>query len=115
MTIAEQAHAKVAKEREALMTKARVVVEEEWRQRFIEDYHLTDQRRQFHADHMAAVRRAEADKVKKVDDTLDRIIGPVKKKRGRPVGRKNKPKPELVAPTQIGHVPDDDLILPRKK
>jgi hypothetical protein len=115
MTIAEQAHQKIAQEREQLMTKAEAEIEAEWQRRFAADAIQTKKDRQFHDDHMAAVRRAEADKVKKVDDTLDRIIGPIKRGRGRPKGTKNKPKQGFVIPSAIGHIPDDDLILPRGK
>ena len=112
-SLAEQAHNKVAQEREDLLVKARAEVDADWKRRFAEDAIRTKQERQFHEDHMAAVRRAEADKAKKVDDTLDRIIGPTKRGRGRPKGVKNKPK--VVTPSAIGHIPDDDLVIPRGK
>ena len=135
MTIAEQAHKKIAQEREDLLVKARAEVDADWKRRFAEDAIRTKQERQFHEDHMAATRRAEADKAKKVDRVLDRIVGTSsldeievgdlaiadqirvanlpKRGRGRPKGVKNKPK--VVTPSAIGHIPDDDLVIPRGK
>lgn len=40
-------------------------------------------------------------------------ITTIKRKRGRPVGSKNKAKPELVKPSLIGHIPPDDFIVRR--
>ena len=50
----------------------------------------------------------------KLDRVLDSMIGEAKRGRGRPKGSKNKPKPELVKPSLIGHVPQNDLILLRR-
>lgn len=41
------------------------------------------------------------------------VIKPAKK-RGRPAGRKNSPKAELVKPSLIGHLPVNDLIINRQ-
>lgn len=44
-------------------------------------------------------------------DTIKIIVA--KRKRGRPKGSKNKPKPTLIRPELVGHIPEDDLIVRR--
>ena len=106
--LTKEAQEQIARDRAALMSQAVKEVAEMWNEKIAKSDARAAMDRQLHRDHMEAKHRADADKV---DKTLDRIVG--KKQRGRPKGSKNKPKPELVKPAQIGHIPDDDLIIRR--
>ena len=104
-SLAEEAHKRIAEERDALMIKARNEVDAEW-ERKINQANLDISRSQrLHKDIMDAARRSEQ-LDRKADETFDRIVG--RKKRGRPLGSKNKPKVEFV-----GTEPEDDLIIRR--
>lgn len=50
----------------------------------------------------------------KLDRVLDSMVGKPAKKRGRPLGSRNKPKPPDTRPGYIGHIPEPaDLIFGR--
>lgn len=109
LSVAQQAHKNIVVERERLLAKARAEVEAEWAERIKRNDKEVAIARQIRQDHVAALRRVEAERSsQKLDRVLDGIVGKPKRGRGRPKGSKNKPKTEIV-----GSIPGDDLIVRR--
>lgn len=108
-----ETHERIAREREAL--------KERFRKEFghtpkgeAMPHHFEETKNQIFAEIDKGYEGSHFDpkRVAKTDKALDNIVG-AKKKRGRPVGSKNKPKQQLVKPSEIGHIPPDDFIVRR--